>query len=68
MAEWFKAIVLKTVVFNRYRGFESHFVLPFLKLQLTECNKILIRLNNIIGNVRDCKSLNTGSSPVLAFL
>lgn len=24
MAEWFKAIVLKTVVFNRYRGFESH--------------------------------------------
>ena len=27
MAEWFKAIVLKTVVFNRYRGFESHSVL-----------------------------------------
>jgi hypothetical protein len=26
MAEWFKAIVLKTVVFNRYRGFESHSV------------------------------------------
>ena len=55
MAEWFKAIVLKTVVFNRYRGFESHSVLNY-------------RLNNIIGNVRDCKSLNTGSSPVLALL
>lgn len=27
MAERFKAIVLKTVVFNRYRGFESHSVL-----------------------------------------
>ena len=27
VAEWFKAIVLKTVVFNRYRGFESHSVL-----------------------------------------
>ena len=35
MAEWFKAIVLKTVVFNRYRGFESHSIL-------------FARLNNIM--------------------
>ncbi len=52
MAEWSKAAVLKTVVFNRYRGFESHSVL----IIFDELKKKKSRLNNIIGNVRDCKS------------
>jgi hypothetical protein len=30
MAEWFKAIVLKTIVFKRYRGFESLSILILL--------------------------------------
>jgi NADH-quinone oxidoreductase subunit H len=28
VVEWFKALVLKTIVFLRYRGFESHLILP----------------------------------------
>jgi hypothetical protein len=27
VAEWFNALVLKTDVFQKYRGFESHLVL-----------------------------------------
>jgi ribosomal protein S10 len=32
MAEWFKVLVLKTNVFNKYRGFKSHFILRFLNI------------------------------------
>ena len=32
MAEWFKALVLKTIVFKKYRGFESHFILNIRNL------------------------------------
>lgn len=39
MAEWFKAIVLKTIVFKRYRGFESHFIL-YYKVRLKFFNNI----------------------------
>jgi hypothetical protein len=35
------------------------------KEQATDC-KSLLRLNNIIGNVLDCKSYNIGSNPILA--
>lgn len=31
MAEWFKALVLKTCILKKYHGFESHFILIFIK-------------------------------------
>ena len=36
MAEWFKALVLKTNVFNKYHGFKSHFILLLFNAYLAE--------------------------------
>ena len=57
MVEWFKALVLKTIVLKNTVG--SNPSLSYKKF---------FRLNNIIGNVLDCKSYNIGSNPVLTLI
>lgn len=56
MAEWFKALVLKTNVLSKIPGVR---IPPYPNFDW---------LNSIIGNVLDCKSYDIGSSPVLAFI
>ena len=53
MVEWFKALVLKTIVFKKYRGFESH---PIL---------ILDKMTNIYKHfniIKQIKKTNTNFS------
>ena len=72
VAEWFKATDCKSAGFRHHR-FESCLSQNFLQKTLcsskkhsfSKANKTFTWLDNIIGNVLDCKSCNDGSSPSL---